>query len=450
MSRRMSRRSFLKGTAAAATVGPLIVPRLSFASPPSSRLQHAAIGVMGKGRSDLSSIYSHGKVDIVALCDIDENNLKQAAQAFPKARLYRDWREMLDKEDKNIDSVDVATPDHTHAPASMAAIQRGKHVFCEKPLTHEVYEARRLTIAARKKGVATQMGIQIHSHDAYRTAVRWIRDGAIGKVKTWHSWCGASYTTADKKRPAGEDPIPTHVDWDGWLSVAPYRPYKKDVYHPFKWRCWRDFGGGATGDFGCHIFDPVFTALEITAPLWVRSKPECFSEEVWPAWNIIDYEFPGTAFTTGDTIKASWRDGGKKPKAKWSPHLPEGHELPGSGSMIVGEEGTLIIPHVAAPILYPVEKFKNYAKPELKPLNHYHDFVEACLGNCKAGANFDFSGPLTETVLLGNIASRFPDETLEWNAKKLKFRNSDDANDCIRRKYRKGWRVKGLHPWWEI
>ena len=444
MKKQVSRRTFIKQVSAAGVAVPLIVPRLSFAAPPSAKLQHAAIGVARQGAHDLSNIYSSGKVAVVALCDIDRNSLRKAAQIYPDARLYRDWREMLEEEERNIDSVSVGTPDHTHAPAAMTAIRKGKHVFCEKPLTHEVYEARRLTEAARKRGVATQMGIQIHSHDVYRTAVHWLKEGAIGKVKEWHSWCAAVYTNEDKKRPAGEDPIPPHVDWDLWLGVAPERPYKADVYHPFAWRAWRDFGGGATGDFGCHIFDPVFTALGIGAPLTVSCKAESISDEVWPGWIMADYEFPGTALTAGKTIRATWMDGPKQPSTDLSPHLPKEYALPSSGSMLIGEDGTLIIPHVAAPKLYPEEKFKDYPQPTWEPKSHYHEFVEAAMGNGVAGANFDFSGPLTEAVLLASVANRFPGQTLEWNAKKMRFTNSREANKRLRRSYRKGWKTRGL------
>ncbi|MCC6697575.1 MAG: Gfo/Idh/MocA family oxidoreductase [Candidatus Hydrogenedentes bacterium] len=444
MSNQLSRRSFLKRASAASIAVPLILPRLSLASPPSSRLQHAAIGVGGQGASDLGNIFSSEKVDVIALCDVDENTLNKAAQTYPGARLYRDWREMLDKEEKNIDSVNVSTPDHTHAPASMTAIRMGKHVFCEKPLTHDVYEARQVTLAARKKRVATQMGIQIHSHDYYRTAVHWLKEGAIGKVKEWHSWSAAIFTTETKKRPEGSDPIPAGLDWDLWLGTAPERPYKEKVYHPFWWRCWRDFGGGATGDFGCHIFDPVFTALNIGVPLTISSEAECVSEEVHPAWTVTRYVFEGAEMTVGKTINATWMDGGKMPSKDVSPHLPQDFAFPPSGSILIGEEGSLIIPHVGEPALYPVEKFKSYPKPELAPLNHYHDFVEAALGNGVAGANFDFSGPMAEAVLLGNIANRFPGQTLEWNAKRLRFTNFREANKYLKRSYRKGWKVRGL------
>jgi predicted dehydrogenase len=444
MKKQVTRRTFIKQVAATSVAVPLIVPRLSMASPPSGKLQHASIGVGGMGAGDLRSIFSSEKVEIVALCDIDANRLKEAGQSFPDARLYRDWREMLDKEEKNIDSVNVSTPDHTHAPAAMTAIRKGMHVYCQKPLTHEVYEARKLTLAARKEGVATQMGIQIHSHDFYRTAVQWLREGAIGKVKEWHSWSGAVFTTEDKKRPTGADPVPPHIDWDLWLGVAPERPYKHEVYHPFWWRRWRDFGGGATGDFGCHIFDPVFTALGIGAPFTISCAAESISDEVWPGWTMADYEFPGTAMTAGKTIRATWRDGGMKPSKYWSPHLPKGYELPGSGSMLVGEEGTLILPHVGAPVLYPEAEFANYPKPELKPKDHYHEFVEAARGNGGTGANFDFSGPLAEAVLLANVADRFPGRTLEWNAKRLRFTNCREANKYLRRRYRRGYKVRGL------
>jgi predicted dehydrogenase len=444
MKKQITRRSFIKNVTAAGIAMPLILPRLSFAKSPNGRLQHAGIGVGGQGAYDLAQIFSSGKVDVVALCDVDELNLQKAAKIHPGARLYRDWREMLEEEEKNIDSVNVSTPDHTHAPASMTAIRKGKHVYCEKPLTHDVFEARQLTLAARKKKVATQMGTQIHSHDFYRTAVKFLQDGAIGKVKEWHSWSAALFTTPDKKRPEGSDPVPPNLDWDLWLGTAPEREFKAEVYHPFWWRRWRDFGGGAVGDFGCHIFDPVFTALNIGSPITISAESECVSDEVYPEWTFSTYVFPGNSMTAEKTIQATWRDGGKMPSVDASPHIPKDYELPKSGSMLIGEEGTLIIPHVAAPALFPVEKFKDYPQPKLEPKDHYHEFVEASLGNGICGSNFDFAGPMTEAVLLGNIANRLPGKTLEWNAKRLRFNNSSEANKFLRRKYRRGWKVRGL------
>lgn len=441
MKNNITRRTFIKG-AAAASIAPLIIPRRTLAA--SSRLQHAAVGVSGQGGSDLGQIHSSGLVDVVALCDIDSANLAAAAEKYPGARLYRDWREMLEAEDRRIDSVSVGIPDHMHAPVAMTALRAGKHVYCEKPLTHEVYEARRLTLIARRKRVATQMGNQIQSHEFYRTAVHWLREGAIGKVKEWHSWSAAIYTNDDKKRPAGSDPIPETLDWDRWLGTAPERPYKEKIYHPFWWRVYRDFGGGATGDFGCHIFDPVFTALGIGAPYTISCEVESVSDEVWPGWTIGHYVFPGTPLTAGKIIHATWMDGGKKPEPGLSPHLPNGHELPPSGSMLIGEDGTMIIPHVGPPEMYPLTNFQNYPKPELEPKNHYHDFVNAALGNGTTGSNFDYAGPLTEAVLLACIAGRFPGQTLEWNAKRMRFDNHSEANRYLRRKYRDGWDVRGL------
>lgn len=444
MKKTLSRRSFMKQTSLAGLSVPLILPRLSLGAPVSEKLHHAAIGVAAQGAYDLEQIFSSGKVVVRALCDIDAVSLEKASKRYPDARLYQDWREMLEMEGDQIDSVNVSTPDHMHAPAAMTAIQKKLHVFCEKPLTHSVFEARRLTLAAKKQGIATQMGIQIHAHDFYRTAVIWLQEGAIGKVKSWHSWCAAVYTTDDKQRPEGEDAIPEHVNWDFWLGVAPQRPYKEVLYHPFKWRCWRDFGSGAVGDFGCHIFDPVFTALKIGGPRTIAAETECVSEEVHPAWTISHYVFPGTPWTADREISATWRDGGKKPDPSLSPHLSADFELPASGSMIIGEEGTMILPHVGPPHLYPEEKFVDYPKPELEPKNHYHEFVDAALSGTTGDAGFHFSGPLTEAVLLGNIANRFPGKTLQWNSHQLKFDNNTDATGLLRRSYRKGWQVRGL------
>lgn len=443
MKKTISRRGFLQGMAAG-VAGPMILPRLSFAAPANSRLQHAAIGVGGQGSYDLNSIASSGKVDVIALCDVDELTLKKMAAKFPAARLYRDWREMLEQEAQHIDSVNVSTPDHIHAPATMTAIRKGLHVYCEKPLTHNVYEARKVRLAAQKAGVATQMGNQIHSHIYYRTAVHWLKAGAIGKVKSWHSWCGASFTTSDKQRPAGADPVPAELDWDRWIGVAPERSFKAGEYHPFNWRKWRDFGGGAVGDFGCHIFDPVFTALEIGAPLSLVCESESVSDEVYPGWTIARYVFPGTALTAGDTIAGSWMDGGKQPATTDSPHLPAGCKLPGSGSMLIGEEGTMIIPHVGEPSLHPESKFANYPKADVEDGDHYHEFVDAALGNGTTGSNFGFAAPMTETVLLANIGNRFPGTTLEWETIPCRFKNNPEATKLLRSKYRDGWGIDGL------
>lgn len=444
MRNTVSRRKFMK-QAALASAAPLILPKLSFANPANGKLQHAGIGVAAQGKHDLGNIASHDMVDVVALCDIDEVNLQRAAELYPNARLYRDWRVMLDEEEGKIDSVNVSTPDHTHAPASYTALKQGLHVFCEKPLTHEVYEARKVTDMARKQGVVTQMGNQIHSHIYYRTAVQWIQEGAIGKVKEWHSWSGAIFTTEDKDFPKGTDPVPSNVDWDLWCGTAPVIPFKEKEYHPFWWRRYRDYGGGAVGDFGCHIFDPVYSALGVRDPLSISAHAESYSDKVHPGWTIANYLFPGTEMTAYDTICASWRDGGLKPDTKLSPHLAEDYELPPSGSMLVGEDGTIIIPHVGKPQLHPLANYENYPVPELEERSHYHEFVDACLGKVETtGSNFDFAGPMAEAVLLANVANRLPGHALEWDAKRCKFKNSREANKLLRREYRDGFEVRGL------
>jgi predicted dehydrogenase len=443
MKKRITRREFLRGTAIAGAALPWLAHSRGIAQAASGKLRHAAVGVNGKGKSNLANIAGSGKVDVVALCDIDANSLNEAAATFPDARKYRDWRELLDKEQDHIDSVSVSTPDHMHAPVTLSAIRLGKHVFCEKPLTHSVHEARQVTLAAREAGIVSQMGIQIHSHTCYRTAVQVIQDGALGKVKEWHSWISNSYSAPDAKRPEGEDSIPAHVDWDLWLGVAPARPYKADVYHPGRWRHWRDFGSGGFGDFGCHIFDPVFTALGLDAPRSVRADAPKFDPEVWPSWEVVHYEFPGTELTAADTLKATWYDGGKKPPADLVA-LPNGQTLPESGSVIVGEKGTMVLPHYKRLQLLPVDKFREYTMPKVSGKNHYAEWVNACLGNGAASAPFDYSGPLTETVLLGNIATCFAGKTLEWDSANLAFTSMPEANAMLRRTYREGWHIEGL------
>jgi len=441
MKTNITRRRFIKQVATTGLALPLLLPRLSLAQSPNGKLRHACVGVGGMGWADLNSINSSSLVDIVALCDVDENNLNKAAQAFPQAKKYRDWREMLEKEQKNIDSLNVSTPDHMHAPVAMSALNLGKHIYCQKPLTHEVFESRQLTLAARQAKVVTQMGIQIHSEIVYRTAVKLIQNGAIGKIKTWYSWQGGNpWPHGD--RPDYADPIPLTLDWDKWIGVAPFRPYKANIYHPTNWRGWQDFGCGVLGDFACHILDPVFSALQITCPTTIRGQSAPMNSETWPVWNIIEYEFPGTPYTAAKTIKGAWCDGKQPPEGLIE--LPEGQNLPAAGSLILGEEGAIVLPHIGGPQLYPKENFKDYPRPKLEPDNHYHQWVKACLGQGKATADFDFSGPLTETVLLGNVAIRFPDKTLNWDAAQFKFTNNDDANQFLRRDYRKGWQVAGL------
>ena len=439
MPRRSSRRTFVK-TVAAAGAGLSLAGSRGWATP-TERLNVASIGTGGKGWSDLTEIAKSPQVNIVALCDIDESapHLGRAAATFPKARRYTDWRRLLD-DARDFEAVIVSTPDHMHAPISLAAMELGKHVHCQKPLTHTVSEARQMRTAAKKAGVVTQMGNQIQSHVAYRTAVAIVHEGAIGKVREVHSWqSGAMRWMLESDRPEGADPIPAGLHWDSWLGVAPARPYKAKIYHPFNWRAWQDYSNGQLGDFGCHILDPVFMALELTAPLTVRAEAPPINREVWTKSSTVYYEFPGTSRTADSTIKLTWYDGEGHRPALDALGLGDGFNLPGAGSALLGEKGTLIIPHVAMPQLLPADKFAGYKPPEVGERNHYTSWADACRGEGTTTSHFDYASPLTETVLLGSIAIRVPRETLKWDAAGMKIGNSSDANAMLTKEYRKEW-----------
>lgn len=436
-----TRRSFLKTLGTAAVAAPFFARDL-FAQSPNSMLRHASFGVGGMGWSDLTQLKAHPKFKLVAFCDVDAKQITKVQKEFPEARAYRDWRVLLDKEAKNIDSVNVSTPDHMHAPIAVSAMQLGKHVYGQKPLAHDLYEVRRMTEIAKQKKVVTQMGIQIHSASAYRVGVNVLKTGTIGKIKEVHSWCPKSWGDT-APRPDRQDPVPENLDWNLWLGVCADRPFIGDgYYHPFNWRKRLDFGTGTFGDMGCHIFDPVFNALELAAPLSVRSEGPAPDQWNWAMDSKIHYQFAGTKFTADKTLPVTWYDGASKPPAEVIALL-EKDPLPDSGSIFIGTEGVMALPHFAKPQMYPDAKFTDFQYPNLKELDHWGSFVDACLGKGQTTANFAYAGPLTEAVLLGGVASRFPQTTLEWDARKLKF-NVREANQFIRRKYRKGWSVKGL------
>lgn len=439
--RRTTRRTFVQ-TFAAAGVG-LSLPARLRAAGPNGRLRVASIGTGGKGWSDVTSVAASPNVDIVALCDVDEGaeHLGRAAERFPQARRFTDWRRLLGA-DREIDAVIVSTPDHMHAPIVLAALALGKHVFCQKPLTHTLLEARQVRLAARRAGVITQMGNQIQSDVAYRTAVRLVHDGAIGKVREVHSWQSSPMGwLIEADRPPGEDTPPPTLDWDEWLGVAPVRPYKTRIYHPFNWRAWQDFSNGQLGDFGCHILDPVFMALELTAPKSMRAEAPPINRETWTRSSIVRYEFPGTDRTAGPTLPLTWYDGdGAKPPRE-ALDLPAGFALPGAGSILLGEAGSLVVPHVAMPQLLPAEKFADFKLPEVGGRDHYVSWADACRGEGTTTSAFDYSGPLTEAVLLGTVAIRVPRETLQWDAAELRIANSPAANALLTKSYRRGWEV---------
>lgn len=442
MPRHVSRRAFVQSLAAASAALPLVSSRTVRAADPATMLNLASIGVGGKGWSDLTGISASPHVNVVAICDVDEGpkHLGQAAEKFPKAEKYTDWRKVLER--KDIEAVQVSTPDHMHTLIALTAIQMGKPVFCQKPLTHTVQESRRLTEAAKKAGVVTQMGNQIQSNKEYRTAVRLVHDGAIGKVKEVYSWqSGTPRWPRALDRPPGQDVIPGTLHWDNWLGVAPVRPYKAEIYHPFNWRGWQDFSNGQLGDFGCHILDPVFMALELGAPTTIKADAPAMNQESWTKWATVEYEFPGTKHTASSTVKVTWYDGDGVTPPRQLLGIGENIKLPGSGSLIIGEKGSLLVPHVAMPQLLPADKFVDYKVPELDKVDHYTSFADACRGVGKTTSHFGYSGPLTEAVLLGTIAIRTPGELLRWNSTAMKIDGSTKANHLLSKEYRKGWEL---------
>ena len=449
MTVKTTRRAFLRQVAIAGAVGPVILSGRARAAA-GRKLRHASIGVGGMGSGDLGQISGHPDVAIVALCDVDRQRLEQAAKKHPGAALYQDWRELLRKEGNRIDSVNVTTPDHMHAPITMTALRMGKHVFCQKPLCHDIHEAHEVAReAARRPRQATQMCIQIHSHTAYRTAVAMIQFGIIGPVKEVHSWSGKAWTGKkgeSETRPDRSDPVPDSLDWDLWLGTAPKRPFVKGIYHPGNWRRWIDFGTGTQGDMACHIVDPVFTALAFTSPQWVMSYQSPPFAETYSPNNKIVHHFPGTKYTAGD-IDYTWYDAGAWPD---STDWPLAGDRPGQGSMFIGEKGHLLLPHIGGPQPLPRDKFTDDLKrfkekvtlPDIP--NHWHQFVEAALGRGKTTCPFAYSGPLTETVLMGTVINRFPKEKLLWDARACRFTNKPEAAPHLRRTYRDGWHVEGL------
>ena len=441
MNRFQSRRSFLKTLGVAAAGAPFITSGL-MARSPNSVLRHASFGASSMAWEDLTQIAKCPGVEIVAVCDVDLSRTADARAQFPKARIYQDWRELLDKEAKNIDSVNVSTPDHMHAPIGISAMQLGKHVYGQKPLAHDLYEVRRMTEIARQKKIVTQMGIQIHSDGHYRKAVRLVQDGVIGKVKEAHSWSNKTWGDTSIK-PDRTDPVPAGFDWNLWLGVCAARPFIGDeYYHPGNWRKRLDFGTGTFGDMGCHILDPVFSALKLTAPITVRSEGAAPNQWNWAIDSRIHYLFPGTEYTAEKTLPVTWYDGAQKPPAELA-SLLGGKRLPEQGSAFIGTAGVLLLPHVGRPQLYPAEKFHDFVQPDAGEANHWEQFTEACLGRGKTTANFAYAGPLTEAVLLGGVASHFPQTTLQWNAHKLRF-DLAEATHLVRRNYRKGWSVRGI------
>jgi predicted dehydrogenase len=442
----MTRRGFMGAAAgvAAFTVVPRHVIAGSGDAAPSEKVNIAGVGIGGQGGHDINQLASQ---NIVALCDVDWQRAGGMFNHYPNAKRYKDFREMLDKEDKNIDGVVVGTPDHTHAIVSMAAIKRGKHVYCEKPLTHTVREAKLLADAAREAKVATQMGNQGQASEETRLLCEMIWAGAIGQVREVHVWTDRPLNGIDKwywpqgvDRPSGQDQIPDTFDWDLWLGPAPMRPFVKNVYHPFVWRGWWDYGTGALGDIGCHSMDAVFRALKLGYPTSVEAACTLVNNETYPVASRVTYEFPARGDLAPVTLH--WYDGGMKPPRP--PELEDGRVWDTNGKLYIGDKGKILDYR-----LIPEARQKEYGKPPQKlerSIGHYMEWVVACKGGKPAGSNFpDHAGLLAEVVLMGNIALRpalknkMLSTKLLWDAKERKFTNVPEANQYLTKEYRQGW-----------
>jgi predicted dehydrogenase len=425
---RLSRRRFLQS--AAALTGCLTAPAvLRAGNPPSERLRVAMIGVHNQGRHDLDHIAGEGGAEIAILCDVDDRLAADAAKSYAKAEIVADFRRVMDR--KDIDAVAIATPDHTHAVPTLLALQAGKHVFCEKPLTHTVAEARKVAAAAKKYNRVTQMGTQIHAGDNYRRVVELIRAGAVGPVREVYLWVHSRWVGDEAHRM--EEKVPPGLNWDLWLGPAAAWPYSS-VLQPRNWRGWWEFGGGTLADMGCHYYDLAQWALGLTAPARVSAEGPPVDLQCGPRWLTIRYEYPATA--KRPSLAVIWNSS-RKPKEhaellakeKW-----------GDGALFIGEKGMLLASYTDHRLL-PQDKFAGYSRPSPsipKSIGHYKEWVEACKGNGTTTCPFTYSGPLTETVLLGNVAYR-SGTPIEWDAAAMRIPNAPAAERLLRRDYRGEW-----------
>ena len=382
-------------------------------------------------------------------CDVDQKNLKKAHAQFPNAKTFTDYRSLISQMADEIDAVVVSTPDHTHAPASLMAMEYNKPVYCQKPLTHYVSEARAMRKMADEKNLVTQMGIQVHSFYDYKLATLLIQSGIIGKVHKVYAWSPKNWGY-DGPIPKGEDPIPEDFDWNLWLGTSPERPYKEKVFHPGNWRKLVDYGCGTLGDMGVHIFDTPYNALALDVPMTIKNKCRKPNGFGYPENNQVTYTFPGTEYTA-ETLTWIWSDGPGSPSKNKDLKLPNKDELPLQGAMFIGEKGRLLLPHFMELPRHIVDgEYQQIDVSKYDPKGslgttvndyerdapkHYHQFVDACLGNDKASAPFSYSARLTETILLGVIAGRFPNKTLHWDSDKALFKE-EEANAFLTGNYR--------------
>jgi len=467
MNNKRSRRDFLR-TSSVAAAGFFIIPRHVLGRgfiAPSDKLNIAGIGIGGKGTSDLTEFAKSTRVNIVALCDVDDRQAKTSRTNFPKAPYYKDFREMLAKEKNNIDAVSVSTPDHTHFVAAMAAMQMGKHVYVQKPLTHSVYEARILTEAARNFKVVTQMGNQGASGDGVRLMQEWYKAGKIGRAHTIYVWTNRPVWPQGMGKPKITAPVPVELDWDLWLGPAPFENFKEG-YVPFNWRGYWRYGTGALGDMGCHLIDPAFKTVGLGYPSEVECSVAAVYEKMWTASNYPDscplastviLKFPDKKGK--HQIELHWTDGGIRPERpdELLPNETMGDEDGSGGVIIEGTKGKMMCgTYGSNPRLLPTKRMEEInVKQTLArvPEGHYVQWVNACIagfGKNELSSSFDYAGPLTESILMGNLALRswqlqngkgeyIGRKKLDWDAANMKITNFEEANQFVKREYRNGW-----------
>jgi predicted dehydrogenase len=446
----LSRRAFIRTTTTAAATFMIVKPHvLGRGGPsPNSKLNIAGVGIGGQGGWDIEAVKDE---NIVALADVDWDYATKAFERYPNAKRYKDFRQMLDKE-KSIDAIVCGTPDHNHAFVSMTAIRMGKHVYCEKPLTRTVYEARAIAKAAREAKVATQMGNQGMAFDGNRQINEWIADGAIGPVREVHVWSdrpthqGKSplWWAQGVERPTDTPPVPATLDWDLWLGPAPYRPYNP-AYAPFRWRGWWDFGSGGLGDMGIHNLAPVFSALNLGAPESVHASSTPVFKETVPLASTVHYQFPARG--NMPAVKLHWYDGGILPARPDELEEDERQLDPEDGIIFVGDKGKMLVTGWGGehPRLIPERRNQEYKRPAPtlpRSIGHHKEWLEACKKGTPTRSNFDFAGPLTEAVLLGALCVRNGGEKLHWDSEKFKITNVSKANDLLHYEYRKGWKLE--------
>lgn len=438
------RRRFL-AAAAGAALGVQIVPRHVLGAgqtPPSEKLNIAGIGVGGQGGSVVREMARQNQ-NIVALCDVDSKYAGHTFQAYPKAEQFRDYRVLLDKR-RDIDAVVIGTPDHMHAPITVAALRSGKHVYVEKPMAHSIEEARVMARVAKETGLVTQVGNAGHAGEGLRLTREWIQAGAIGPVREVHCWSDrpGTFWKQNLDRPAGSEPVPSTLDWNLWLAAAPERPYHH-IYLPGSWRGWFDFGTGAMGDMAVHNMDPAFYALDLGAPVAAEAQTsQPLKKESYPAWEIIRYDFAAK----GDrpAVKLYWHDGGKQPPRP--AELELGRSLGDNGIYFVGDKGIILCGGWAGtPRLVPESKMKEFQRPPKtipRSIGHHAEWIQACKDRKPedAKAGFAYSGPYTEALLVGNLSVRLQ-KPIEWDSAAMKATNAPEADPLIRKTYRAGFGI---------